>query len=115
MTNPTTKSKQGAKMEFKGLRPLFVVKPNTVSRKDIQRAERLAGICIIECGEPEACRFLEAPAGANLDEQARAALALMRVILSANKTDFSRGEMTKWFVEFLLNNKPPQQVESVRR
>lgn len=102
-------------MEFKGLRPLFVVKPNTMSRKDIQRAEKLAGICIVECGEPEACRFLEAPPTANLDEQARAALALMRVILSAQKTDFSRGEMTKFFVDFLLNNKTPEQVMPVKR
>lgn len=102
-------------MEFKGLRPLFVVKPATISRRDINRAEKMAGIVIVECEEPEACRFLQPPPGANLDEQAQAAIALMRMILVSQKTDFSRGEMTKFFVDCLLNNKPPQPVLPVKK
>ena len=53
---------------------LFLVKPNTVSREDITRAEQLSMICIIECAEPESARFLEPPLDAGLDRQARAGL-----------------------------------------
>lgn len=97
-----------------GLRPLFLIKPGTMSRKDISRAERLAGICIVECGEPDAARFCEAPLGADLDEQARAALSLMRTVISHPDTNFTRGSLTKWFVAELLTWKQPPKVPLVK-
>ena len=93
----------------KRLRPLFLAKPGSISRKDILRAERICGICIIECIDPDAARFCEPPLGANLDEQARAALDLMRLIVHSDKSSFTGGDLTKWFVGQLLSwNKPPE-------
>ena len=100
---------------FKGLRPMFLVKPGTVSRKDINRAERLCGVCIVECAQPDSARYSEAPLGADLDEQARAALSLMRMILSSQSPNFTRGDLTKWFVDILLaSHKQPESVGRVK-
>jgi len=99
-------------MSFK---PLFLALPGSISRRDILRAERQCGICIIECKDPSATRYSEPPLGADLEEQARAALSLMRMIISAPKTDFSRAEMTKWFVNELLTWNRPKDVEPVQR
>jgi hypothetical protein len=94
--------------------PLFLIKPGTVSRKDIRRAERFCGICIVECAEPESARYSEPPLGADLDEQARAALSLMRMIISSPSPDFKRGDLTKWFVNEILTHKRPENVPPVK-
>jgi hypothetical protein len=96
------------------LRPLFLAKPGSISRKDISRAERFCGICIVECADPEASRFCEPPLGANLDEQARAALSLMRIVLNHSSTTFTRGDLTKWFTEQLLSWNAPATVKKVK-
>lgn len=97
------------------LKPLFLVKPGSVSRKDISRAERQSGICIIECAEPESARYQELPMTYNLNDQARAALSLMRMVVSSQVVDFKRGDLTKWFVEALLAwDKKPTQVQPVK-
>jgi len=95
------------------LKPLFLVKPQSVSRKDIIRAEKHCGICIIECSDPDASRYSEPPLGANLDEQARAALSLLRMIMASQSPDFKRSELTKFFVNALLNGSRPQSVSPV--
>lgn len=94
----------------KQLKPLFVVKPGSVSRKDIMRAERHSGICIVECAEPEAARYQELPIMHNLDDQARAALSLLRMVIHSQSVDFKRAELTKWFVQQLLEGHSPAQV-----
>src|SRR5579859_2535047 len=86
------------------LKPLFIVKPKTMQRRDIRRAEEQAGICIVECSDPESTRFLEPPPDAGLAIQARAALSLMRFVV-ASAGPFQRGELLKWFVDQLLNTK----------
>lgn len=95
-----------------GLKPMFLVKPDTVSRRDINRAEKHCGICIIECADPDSARYSEAPLGADLDEQARAALSLMRKVLSVTDQNFTRGQLTKWFVEEILHS---PTIETVKR
>lgn len=93
---------------FSEFRPLFLAKPGDISRKDISRAERFCGICIIECANPDATRFCEPPLGADLDEQARAALTLMRIIVNQDSPNFARSDLTKWFVQELMSwNRPP--------
>lgn len=91
-----------------GNKPLFIVKPGSMSRNDISRAERQAGICVVECAEPDAVRFLDSPPDAGMDLQARAALSLTRMITNS-PGPFQRGELLKWFVDQLLNFKatPP--------
>jgi hypothetical protein len=95
----------------KMLKPLFLVKPGSVSRKDIARAEKHSGICIVECSEPETARYQELPMAYDLNDQARAALSLMRMVVSANTVDFKRGDLTKWFIDALLQwDKKPVNV-----
>lgn len=96
------------------LKPLFLVKPGSVSRKDIHRAEKQCGICIVECADPEASRYSEPPLTANLDEQSRAALSLMRMVLRSPNTDFKRAELVKWFVDILIGERPPLEVPTVK-
>lgn len=100
--------------EIKGKLPMFLVKPGTVSQKDIRRAERFCGVCIIECADPDSAKYSEAPLGADLDEQARAALALMRIIIASDSPTFHRGDLTKWFVAQLLSNRKPDSVAKVK-
>jgi hypothetical protein len=97
------------------LKPMFLVKPGTVSRRDINRAEKHSGILIIECADPDAARYQELPLQYDLDDQARAALSLMRVVISSPSPNFTRGELTKWFVEQLMNwDKKPENVPAVK-
>lgn len=94
---------------------VLLVRPKTISRKDIERAERIGGICIVECADPESARFVEAPALVErLEVQARAALWLLRRVVEGQEQQFSRGELTKWFVGALLDGKRPDPAPSVR-
>jgi len=100
------------------LKPLLIVKPGTVSRKDINRAEQHGGICIIECMEPGEARFMEPPLQANMDSQSRAAMQLLRVVLNGRPDHvLGRGDLIKVFVDALMNEHPPKAVpppESVK-
>lgn len=84
------------------VRPLFLVKPKSMSRRDINRAEKMSGICIVECAEPDTARYSEPPLDAQIDLQARAALSLMRIIMRSNNTTFYRQDITKWFIDAIL-------------
>lgn len=90
------------------VQPLFLVVPGSISPRDKHRAEKLCGICIVECKDTAAARYSEPPLGANLDEQARAALTLMRRITNHDSASFLRGDLVKWYVQelFLWDNKP---------
>lgn len=95
------------------MKPLFLVKPGTMSRADIRRAEKLAGVCIVECADPEGSRYSDPPIDAEIDVQARAALSLLRVILRQESPTFHRGDLTKWFVNALLESRPPAPIAPV--
>ena len=97
------------------LKALFLVKPNSVSRKDIKRVEQQCGICIVECTDTDAARYSEPPLGADLDSQARAALELLRVVLRSSTPDFKRGDLLRWFVDELVNNQKPVDVGKVKK
>jgi hypothetical protein len=95
-----------------GLRPLFLVKPGSVSKKDIRRVEKLCGICMVECSDPDAARYSEPPLGADLNEQARAALSLMRRVMSM-PGNFSKADLMQWFINELITWKTPEKVPPV--
>lgn len=101
-------------MSEEKLRPMFLAKPGTINRSDIRRAEKFCGIVIVECSDPESTRFCEPPLGADLDEQARAALSLMRMIIDVDNPNFTRGDLTKWFTKQLLSCKTPATVGKVK-
>jgi hypothetical protein len=94
-------------------RPVFLVKPGTISPRDIKRTEKQAGICIVECSDPESARFLDAPLDQDIDAQAAAALRLMRFVVSHNETSFTKGTLMKWFLEVLMTQPAPAPVKRV--
>lgn len=99
------------------LKPLFLIKPNSMSARDIRRAEKLAGICIAECEAPEAARFLEPPIDADIDVQARAALSLMRYIVTETSTTtamFYGSTLIKRFVDMVIASPRPPVVPHVK-
>lgn len=100
------------------IKPLFLVKPKSMSPRDIRRAEKLAGICIVECAEPESARFLEPPIGAaSIPEQAQAALMLMRHVMAQghSTSTFVKADLVKWFVDALMYQPQPTRVERVKK
>jgi len=97
--------------------PLMIVKRGTVSKEDIERAEKMAFICIIESDEPDAARFVEPPIQtARLDEQARAAMELVRWMIRVGNKDtlWAKGDLVKLFVDSLVNGEKPQATERVK-
>jgi hypothetical protein len=99
------------------LKPMFVVKPKTISRRDIKRAQEQCGICIIECSDPDSARYSEPPIMADIDEQSRAAYSLLRMIVTTgtSSTSFYKGDLIKFFVNSLLNDKRPVETTPVRK
>ena len=99
------------------MQPLFLIKPKTISAKDIKRAEQRCGITIVECSDPETARFLEPPIDADIDAQARAALSLFRYIVRGTEsptTVFYGGNLIKWFTNTLIEQPLPPRVPRVR-
>lgn len=96
-------------------KPLFLVKPNTMSRDDINRAETEAHIVIVECAEPEHVRLMDPPIDAQIDMQARAALDLMRVVATSASAQYSRDWLVTWFVNALMRERRPEPVKRVEK
>jgi hypothetical protein len=94
--------------------PVFIVKKDTISPKDIRRMERLAHICVVESTDVHAVRLLEPPEDADVPAQARAALQLFRIVKDHGNTTFYRSDLTKWFLNFLMDA-PPDRVERVKK
>lgn len=93
--------------------PVLIVKPKTISRADIKRAEEQGFLCIIECKEPESARFLEPPVHADIGPMAEAAVRLMRIVLSSSAT-WTRGDLAKQWAHILLNEQMPKPVPPVK-
>lgn len=100
--------------EQKKLMPLFLVKPGTMSARDIRRAEKLSGIIVVECAEPDSARYSEAPFTGDIDMMARASMELLRIIMRQPNSELNRGSITKWLVEILLTGTKPLPVETVK-
>ncbi len=101
--------------EKRKLSPMFLIKPGSMSPRDIRRAEKACGIVIAECSDPDATRHLDKPIDADIDLQAWAALSLVRSIVNSDAgytTSYSKGTLLDWFVQRLMSGKP---IESVKR
>jgi hypothetical protein len=96
------------------LKPVLVVPPKSISRDDIEKVEAQGGFLVVECADPDAARFLFPPPEADLDQQAQAALALMRMVLSSQAHTFTRGDLTRWFVDVLLNAPQPKPIKPIK-
>lgn len=97
------------------VRPLFLVKPNSMSREDIQRAEEQTGICIVECAEPESARFVEPPIDVDISAQARAALLTFRAVVRNSAGTFYKTDIMKWFIDVILEQPAVQRVATVKK
>lgn len=101
-------------MDTPKLRPLFLVKPGTMSARDIRRAEKLSGIIVVECADPESARYSEPPFTADVDQMARASVELLRMIMRHPSAELQRGNITKWLVEILLTGVKPTAIPPVK-
>lgn len=92
--------------------PILMVKPGTVSKKDIELARNLGFILIIECDEPEAARFVEPPIPASMDDQTRACLDLFRYVMDTGNRDtvFYKVDLVQRWVRALTQGKRPDSV-----
>lgn len=94
---------------------LFLVKTGTVSREDIQRAKDECGVTIIESSEPDEARFLDPPVSTTVDDQAKAALATVRMVTSSDKSSFYPSDIMRLFLRVLFDSRLPQPVKKVKR
>lgn len=94
--------------------PVFVVKTGTMSRRDINRLEKLSGFLVVESAEPETVRYLEPPVDADVPAQARAALSLFRMIKASTETTMYRQNLMKLFLDVLMDAPPPRVVRVKR-
>ena len=95
--------------------PLLIVKPGTVSKRDIARAEKSAFILIVECVEPESVRFLAPPPPATLSDQAAAAMELMRVVLRADAAaQWTSRDLARSWSRILTGESAPRGPEKVK-
>jgi hypothetical protein len=95
--------------------PLLIVKPKTMSRTDIRRAEKLGGICVVECADPETARFVEPPVHMGGDAMAVAAVSLVRYVLaqSSGSVTITPNQIARWYVDILLKGSSPATSPSV--
>lgn len=94
-------------------KPIFLVKPGTVSKEDIKRAERMACVCIVECTEPEAARFLIPPPVGDISAQGIAALKVMHWLSTKADTTVYKSTLTNFFTQLMVEQATP--VLSVKR
>lgn len=100
-------------------KPIFIVKPGTMSRADISKAEEMGHICIVECAEPDEARFVEPPIlGVDDDTQKTAAWRLMRYIIDNTDNSirsFNGYDLQRLLLRFLLDGKPVQPVQRAKK
>lgn len=95
--------------------PVLIVKPNTVSKADIRRAEKQGFILIVECSEPESVRFVQPPMDADIPAQSAAALELLRVVMEKDSsTNVTVGFITKRWASILMNYLPPKEPRKAK-
>ncbi len=111
MSETTATTKKKAK-------PLFLITPGSMTPRDIRRAEKECGIVIAECKDPTQVRCLEPPIDAEISVQARAALALARMLVNYeghSAITFNKGELVQFFTRALINSDQPQHVTKVKK
>lgn len=89
---------------------MFIVKRGTVTRADIQRAQRLSRVCIIESDDPSASRYFNPPAPVSGgDGVPAAAVEVLRKVnaMTGYGSDEQRQRINRWFVEALLSGPQP--------
>jgi len=97
-------------------RPVLMIVPGSMSKRDIGRMERKGGIIVVECSEPETATFADPPAHRTMDDQARASMALFRW-LSIKGTSFNtnNGDAIQFWVRALIEGKQPEAAPNARK
>lgn len=88
-------------------KPLFLVKPGTISKEDIKRAERMACVCIVECSEPEAARYLVPPLQGDITAQGVAALKVLQWIAELDSSQIWKNQITTYFTKLIIAQAQP--------
>ncbi len=104
--------------ETKRVKPLFLITPGAMKPRDLRRIENECGVVIAECKAPESVRLVEPPIDADMDAQARAALALARMLVfhdSSINTTFNRGDLIRFFTNALMAYPQPKVIQKAKR
>lgn len=88
-------------------KPLFLVKPGTMTQEDIKRAERMACVCIVECAEPEAARYLVPPLAGDITAQGVAALRVLQWIADTDASQIWKNQITSYFTKLIIQQAQP--------
>ncbi len=91
------------------IRPVVVLKPGTMKPRDMKML-RSNGICVVECEDPSALRFIEPPVIGDYSLAERAAISLARVLMTeTNDVHMSKINNRALFAEILMQGVPMLQ------
>ncbi len=97
-------------------KPVFLIAPGSIAKRDIKRIEQLSGVVVVECSSAGLARFLEPPITAvPLEAHAAAAIRLFRHILDTESNSFYKADIVKWFVKMLLTQPGIDKVTTVKK
>ena len=96
-------------------KPVFLIPPGSISKRDIRRIEKSGMVIVAECSNAGGARFLDPPPLAvSLDARAAAAYELFRFIQHHSNSQFYKSEIVKWFVDILLREQKIEKVKTVK-
>ena len=95
-------------------KPIFLIAPGSISKRDIKRIEKLGAVVVAECANAGLARFLEPPITAvPLDAHSAAAIKLARHIVNTDQASFYKSDLVRWFVQMLLSQPGIEKVVTV--
>jgi hypothetical protein len=91
------------------IKPVIIVEPGAMAKKDIAKMDK-AGITVVEAKNPQNIRFLDPPP-CDRNDYERACIKLSRFLLTAGaiNTQYSRYNISEFFVKALLDGIPMEQ------
>lgn len=91
-------------------KPLFLVKTGSIARKDIQRIERLCGICVVEISHLDNGQFVTQPPIGDTSMQARAAMEAMLLVAGHPNASIAVSTITDFYTKLSIEGSPKAEV-----
>lgn len=96
------------------MKPVFLIAPGSITKRDIKRIEKLSGVVVAECSNAGLARFLEPPITAvPLEAHAAAAIKLARHIVNTEQASFYKADLVRWFVQMLISQPGIDKVAAI--
>ncbi len=97
--------------------PLFIIKRGSMSRRDIARIEKHAGLLVVESDDPASAVSVSKPCPSAVPMHAQVALELFRRITKALKTHYTKEQFLQEFCTILITEhdlvKPVTEAQKV--